>query len=450
VSLESLVAAPYQPGAWVVAVEPGSLADELGVRPGDELLAVNHHPVQDVIDVQFYAAEDSLELRIRRQLVELVLRAERRYDQSLGLEFAHPTFDTDIRRCNNRCPICFVRQMAPHMRHSLYVRDDDYRYSFLFGQYVTLTNLAQADWERIAHQHLSPLYVSVHATPLEARRKILGNPHAPDVLEQLRWLASRGIELHTQIVVTPGLNDGELLERSVFDLTRLYPGVRSVSIVPVGITRYHQCGQRPNTAAEMKAVLKAVHAWQKEFKQAMGVRFVYATDEWYLALGRRVPARAYYDGLQLQENGLGLVRAFLEACKSARSAQQIRKSANLQIANQKSKISLVTGTLFAPTLRQAAERLGALTGIQMEVIPIANRHFGETVTVAGLLTVKDVIEQLRGRELGGMLCLPRVMFGHPSGASLDDRFPADVQQALDRPVTLAETMRDVTRRNLKP
>ncbi len=485
-------------GGLVAAVEPGSLADALGVRPGDELLAVNGHPVQDVIDVQFYAAEEYIRLRLRRrsnesegisQPVGHKATAHRRgaenaeetlttwplrpcgengqgqfevagwrdYAQPLGLEFAHPTFDVDIRRCNNQCAFCFVRQMPPGMRRSLYVKDDDYRYSFLFGHYVTLTNLTQADWKRIEQQHLSPLYVSVHATPLSIRRKLLGNPNAPDVLKQLRRLARHDIQVHTQLVITPGLNDGDVMERSVFDLAKLYPAVQSVSIVPVGITRYHRHGQRPNTPAEMKIVLKSIHAWQKQFKQQLGVRFVYATDEWYLALGRRVPPRAYYDGLQLQENGLGLTREFLEEWKvesgklttdrrpptaepPLTSNQQPVTSNQQPATSNQQPITLVTGTLFAPTLRQAADGLSAWTGVKIEVIPIVNHHFGETVTVAGLLTARDVIEQLRRRELGQRVFLPRIMFDHPTGVSLDDLTPEEVARAIGRPVTLAETM----------
>ncbi len=457
---EHVTSKHHVPGGRITAVEPGSLAEKLGARPGDELVAVNRHPVQDIIDVQFYAADEHVELRLRRGADELTVSGERGGGQTLGLEFAHPTFDTDIRRCNNVCPFCFVLQMPPRMRRSLYVKDDDYRYSFLFGHYVTLTNLSERDWKRIERQHLSPLYISVHATPLEARRQVLGNPNAPDVMRQLRWLARRGIETHTQLVVTPGLNDGAILERSILDLASLYPAVRSVSIVPVGITRCHKRGQRINTPDEMKAVLQSVHAWQKQFKPELGARFVYATDEWYLALGRRVPPRAHYDGLQLQENGLGMAREFLDEWKVENGKLKVeskkwqvkaghRPHPKSEIRHQTSDISLVTGTLFAPTLRQAADELSALTGARIEVIPIVNRRFGETVTVAGLLTAKDVIEQLRGRELGERLVLPRIMFDHPSGASLDDVTPQDIAAALHRPVAAVDTMGDVIHRVLR-
>lgn len=434
-------------GGCVTAVQAGSLAEQLGVRPGDMLLAVNGHPVQDVLDVQFYAADEYVELRVRRGASELDLSGPRDYAQALGLEFAHPTFDVDMRRCNNCCPFCFVLQMPPRMRRSLYVKDDDYRYSFLFGHYVTLTNLSAADWKRIEQQHLSPLYISVHATPLKIRRKVLGNPNAPDIIKQLRWLAKRGIEVHTQLVITPGLNDGAVMERSVLDLAQLYPAVRSVSIVPVGITRYHKHGLRLNTPAEMQTVLKSVHAWQKQFKQRLGVRFVYATDEWYLALGRPVPSRASYDGLQLQENGLGLVREFLEKWKVESRKWKVegrRWKVESDLRHPTSDISLVTGTLFAPTLRQVASEASLLTGISFEVIPIVNRCFGETVTVAGLLTAHDVIEQLQGRELGQQVVLPRVMFDQ-SGISLDDMTPDDISRAVGRPVALSNTLSEALR-----
>jgi putative radical SAM enzyme (TIGR03279 family) len=302
----------------VESVEPGSLAEQLGLQAGDEVLAVNGHPVQDVIDVQYYAAEDEVEIVYRRATAaggsasSLSARGERADNQALGLNFIHPTFDIDIRRCNNLCPFCFVLQTAPRMRRTLYIKDDDYRYSFLYGHFVTLTNLSARDWHRIEEQHLSPLFVSVHSTDLENRRACLANKTAPDILEQLRWLAERGIEIHTQLVLTPGLNDGAYLEKSVRDLAALYPAVQSISVVPVGLTQHHKYGHRAHTRDEAKVVLRAVHGWQRQFRERFGAGFVYPTDEWFLVTGARIPAKRYYDDLSLQENGLGMVRDFLD------------------------------------------------------------------------------------------------------------------------------------------
>ena len=433
---EHVIASPAVRGGIVAAVEPGSLADELGLRPGDELLAVNGLTVEDVIDVQFYSAEEHVELTVRRGSGEFIVGSDREYDQPLGLEFAHPTFDVDIRRCNNLCTFCFVLQMAPRMRRTLYIKDDDYRYSFLYGHYVTLTNLSPRDVERIERQHLSPLYVSVHATELDVRRKLLRNPKAPDILEQLRWLARCGIEAHTQIVVTPGLNDGERLERSVRDLAEFWPRVRSVSIVPVGITRHHKYGERPNTPAEMNAVLDCAGRWQKEFRKTLGARFAYPTDEWYLVTGRPIPPRSHYDSLHLEENGLGMARAFLEDWRKAK-----RKIPNVSF--QISKATLATGELFAPMLREAADELARLSGAQLDVAPIRNERLGETITVAGLLMGADVIAQLRARDLGEIVVLPRIMFDHPTGAALDDVSTQDIARALGRPVALASTISEL-------
>jgi putative radical SAM enzyme (TIGR03279 family) len=429
-------------GGIIAGVEPGSLAADLGLKPGDELLAVNGFPVEDVIDVQFYAAEEHVELTVRRNtpdgigVREFVLGSEREYDQPLGLEFTHPTFDIDIRRCNNLCTFCFVLQMAPRMRRTLYIKDDDYRYSFLFGHFVTLTNLSEHDRERIEQQHLSPLYVSVHATALDVRRKLLRNDDAPDILEQLRWLAHCGIEVHTQIVVTPGLNDGEHLERSMRDLAEFWPTVQSVSIVPVGITRHHKYGERPNTPAEMNVVLESVQSWQKEFRKTLGVRFAYPTDEWYLGTERPIPSRAHYDSLHLEENGLGMVRGFLDDWRRAR--RQIS-----DIKFQISRAMLATGELFAPVLRKAAEEFTSLSGVKVDVIPIRNERLGETITVSGLLMGADVIAQLQAHDLGELVVLPRIMFDHPTGVALDDVSMSDIARALGRPVALAATMSEL-------
>jgi putative radical SAM enzyme (TIGR03279 family) len=396
----------------LISVAPGSLAERAGLQAGDKLLVINGHILRDVIDVQFYAAEDRLALEVRRGEETFTVEAERRYGEPLGLDFAELTFD-GIRHCDNRCEFCFVAQMPPRLRTSLYVKDDDYRLSFLTGSYVTLTNLDEDDWARIDEQHLSPLYVSVHATDLDLRRRVLRNPAAPDVIFQLRRLAELDVEVHTQIVVTPGLNDGPHLDRSIGDLADLSPAVLSVSVVPVGLTRFHRGRCRVHADAEMRLVFKQVTAWRARLRERLGVNFAYLSDEWYLRLGEDVPETSAYDGLDLTENGVGLVRRFLDAHHA-----------------HPASYTLVTGALFAPVLRAATEA---------DVISVTNHFFGETVTVAGLLTGQDVIAQLQGRELGEVVVLPAAMFGGPEGQSLDGMWPQEIGEALGgRDVSLAE------------
>jgi len=417
------------PAGVIGAVAAGSLAERVGLQSGDELLSINDRPLRDMIDVRFYAAEESLVLQVRRDGQEFAVEAGRRYDEPLGVEFAHPTFD-GIRRCNNRCEFCFVGQMPATggqsfgLRHSLYVKDDDYRYSFLFGNYVTLTNLDEADWERIGEQHLSPLYVSVHATDLDLRRLILRNPCSPDVITQLRRLVDRGIEVHTQIVVVPGLNDGPCLDRSIADLADLYPGVRSVSVVPVGLTRFHKGGCRVHTDAEMQVVFNQVTDWQGRLREQLGVNFVYLSDEWYLRLGEEVPPVEAYDGLNLTENGVGLTREFLN-----------RRIGISHLTSHISHLTLVTGTLFAPVLRRATAGFA-----NVEVLPVANHFFGETVTVAGLLTGRDVVAQLREGALGEVVALPAAMFGGPEGQSLDEMWSQEIGQVLGREIVVSDDL----------
>ena len=432
-------------GGQIVAIEPDSVAAGIGLLPGDELLAINGNPVEDVIDVQFYAAEEQLTLLVRRGGEMLTLDAGREYNQTLGLEFAHPTFDTDIRRCNNLCEFCFVLQMAPRFRRTLYIKDDDYRYSFLFGHYVTLTNLTEHDWWRIEVMHLSPLYVSVHVTDLEARRRYLRNKTAPDILEQIRWLGERGIEVHTQIVVTPEVNDGHWLERSIADLAELWPMVQSVSVVPVGLTKQHKYQMRTHTPQEAAVTLAYVESMQNLFREKFGVRFVYPTDEWYLVTNRSVPPLAAYDGQELHENGLGMVRHFLDEWGSVKEEIGDWRLANADqspISNLQS-LTLVTGALFAPTLRETAVQFQNLTGANLTVQEIKNERLGDTITVAGLLMGQDVLAQLKTAGVGDLLLLPRVMFDHPDRITLDDISPQDIANQLDTAVVLADTMGDV-------
>ncbi|MEK7276693.1 MAG: DUF512 domain-containing protein, partial [Chloroflexota bacterium] len=339
-----------------------SFAAALGLLPGDEVLTVNGHPVEDVIDVQFYAADDSVEITVRRDGHQLSALGYRPEGQPLGIEFSHPTFDIDIRRCNNLCPFCFVLQTAPRMRRTLYIKDDDYRYSFLYGHFVTLTNLTQHDWDRIAEQRLSPLYVSVHATDLTVRRACLANKNAPHVLEQLRWLRKQNIQCHTQLVITPGLNDGQIMERSIRDLMKLHSTVQSVCIVPVGLTKHHKYGHRPNTVEEANIVLDTVEKWQARCQEKLGARFVHATDEWYLVTRRPLPPAKDLRGLQLEENGLGQVRGFLNEWRRAK-----REIPNPRYQIPRVKATLATGTLFAPVLAKAADEFDTIAGTELTV-----------------------------------------------------------------------------------
>jgi putative radical SAM enzyme (TIGR03279 family) len=399
----------------------GSLGARAGLGPGDELLAINGKRLRDEIDVRYYGAEPLLQLQVRRDGQPLLVQVERRYEEPLGLAFAEPVFD-GIRRCNNRCEFCFVAQMPPGLRPSLYVRDDDYRMSFLFGSYITLTNLTESDWARIDEQHLSPLYVSVHATHAGLRRQLLRNPAAPDVMEQLRRLAGMGIEVHTQIVIQPGVNGGEHLDRSIADLAGLYPAVRSVSVVPLGLTKQHRFGCRLHSDAEAREVVERVTGWQGELRVRLGASFVYLSDEWYLRVGAAVPPLEAYDGLDLTENGVGLVASFRA------------EGATLRVAlGGLDGAILVTGELFGPVLRQA------VGGLPVTVVPVANRFFGRSVTVAGLLTAGDVMVALEDRGPGLPVLLPPAMFGGPEGQSLDELWPRDVARALGRPVWVGTT-----------
>ena len=423
---------------YVSAVEAGSFALQAGVRSGDALLAVNGHAVQDVVDVLFYGASPRLNLTVLRAGQELKLSGQRAEGQPLGLQFTQTTFDIDIRRCNNLCPFCFVLQAPNRLRRALYIKDDDYRYSFLHGHFVTLTNLNAQDWARIRRQRLSPLYVSVHATETSVRRACLRNETAPDVMAQLRKLARWGIRMHTQLVVTPGLNDGAHLERSVRDLATLHPAVQSVSVVPVGLTRQHKYKLRPNTLAESRHVLRAVHSWQRAFRKTLGVPFVHATDEWYLVAGRRVPAQSAIADLDLYENGLGQVRRFLNAWRrEQRELPALRK----QLAGK--RLTLASATLFAPLLQTTAHSFNAIAGTQVCVVPVINTRMGDTITVSGLLLGADAIDQLRQHDLRGGVVLPRVMFDHPRGITLDDLSPQDIANQLGVPVYLADLMGDV-------
>jgi putative radical SAM enzyme (TIGR03279 family) len=491
-------------GGLVSGAEDGGLAGRMGLQPGDVILAVNDHPLRDVIDFRFHSAEESLEFRIQRGDRELRLFGGREYGERLGVQFAHPTFDVDILRCNNRCEFCFVAQSPRGMRGPLYIKDDDYRFSFLFGHFVTLTNLKDEDWQRIETQHISPLYVSVHATELDLRRQLLGNAGAPDVVEQIRWLGERHIRVHTQLVLIPDVNDGPHLERSLGDLIELFPAVRSISVVPIGLTRTHAPPLRTYRPDEARRLLDQVEPWRERCRRESGLTFVYPSDEWYLLADCPIPPADQYDGFDQIENGVGMVRQFLDEweglrCQMSNNKCQVTNdkyqmsddtyqisNGKYQMSNDKWQIAddewqmsddkhqistceyqignqccasngasqvpgigcgrgtLVCGELAAPVLRSVVEELNALVGSQVSVQPVVNNWYG-VVTVSGLLTGRDVVEQLgaAGRNgeaspLGELVLLPRVMFDNSGRMTLDDMTPAQIEEALGVPVAVAQ------------
>ena len=429
-------------GGVISAVAPDSIAEAIGIQPGDVLLAINGHTLRDVLDVQFYAADEELDLLVRQDDGEILYEIERDYDTLLGLDFSFPTFD-GMRRCRNRCEFCFVAQMPPRLRRSLYVRDDDYRYSVLYGSFVTLTNLTPEDWERFAEQRLSPLYVSVHAIDPALRRRLLGREDAPDILPQLDRLAGLGIELHAQVVLVPGLNDGAHLMRTLSDLAARYPAVQSIGVVPVGLTQYHRGGCRRYTAQEAGAVIDQIAPLQHAFRKQYGASVAHLADEWYLLADVDVPPDEAYDGYPQIENGIGLVRQFLDDWSALEAQGGTLTSAAPSQRGQ--RCTLACGTLIAPLMERLAQDLSEWGGVEMQVVPVANRLFGVTVTVSGLLAGEDVLAALAGRSLGEVVFLPRAMFAEsrPDGDTLDGLTVQDLEDRLGCRVVPAGWMSEV-------
>ena len=428
--------------ALVDHVEPGSIGDELGFQPGDRLLSINGIRPRDLIDFQLLTGEVELTLEVQDpdgsiQVVEL----EKDADEGLGLGFSEALFD-GLRQCNNHCPFCFIDQQPPGHRRSLYLKDDDYRLSFLYGSYLTLTNLTAADWQRIEEQRLSPLFVSVHATEPELRSRLLVNPRAALLLEQLAWFQQRQLQIHAQVVVCPGLNDGPALERTLADLAGFaggdWPAVLSAAVVPVGLTRYRPAGDGlvPVDPACARRVIAQVEPLQARFRDALGSRFAWLSDEWYLIAGEPLPPRPDYEDLPQEGNGVGSIRAFLEAMDAA--------TAQLPAALERPRrVSWVVGLLVAEALRPAVERLNAVAGLEVLLHGLPSPYWGQDQVVTGLLTGSDLLEGLVGRDLGAELLLPAVMLRQGEPVFLDDQRLEDIASQLPVPLRLVQGADDI-------
>ena len=422
----------------VTAVAEESLGAELGLRPGTELLTVNGREVEDFLDWEFLTADDHFLLHVRHPDGEEVeYDVERPEDLAMGVAVEPPR----IRRCANRCDFCFVDGLPEGLRETLYIRDDDYRLSFKYGNFATLTNLKPRDIERIIAYRLSPLYVSVHATDPVARRWLLRNPLAPDIVEQLRLLAGHGIVFHTQVVMSPGVNDGDVLERTLSDLWAFGPAVLNVSVVPVGLTEFskHHLVREP-TQAECRRALGQIERWATRARAERGVTWAFGADELYLRADLPLPPAEHYDGFEQVENGVGSVR-FLQ--------QRIAEEHD-QLADWRGRrIGVLTGTSMAPLMPQVLARLTEATGARFELIPVTNSLFGASVTCAGLLPGRDFAAALRERRDLDLALIP--------GESLnDDRLfmdslPfAELEAAVPMPVRPSYCFTDVLDTPLVP
>jgi putative radical SAM enzyme (TIGR03279 family) len=422
-------------GVRVLAVEPGGLAARAGLRPGDRLLRVNGQGLRDLVDFHVQAGEEALAIDVDRGGRPCLVQLERKWGRDLGLE-CEPPAPAEISTCANKCVFCFIHQLPPGLRKSLYVKDDDYRLSFLHGNYITLTDLPESEIERIVDLRLSPLYISVHATDPVLRHFLLGSPKTikGDLMERLRRLSAAGIRLHAQIVLCPGLNDGPHLARTVRELGELHPGVATVAVVPVGLTR-HRDGLYPLrsiTPAEAGATLAAIHGWQADFHARHGTRLVFAADELYLLAGEPIPPAAAYEGFAVVEDGVGLVRRFEDDFRriAARPGRRAWRGARAA--------TLVTGELFGPILGRLLEGL-RVPGLRTEIVAVRNEFFGRAITVAGLLTGQDVARALAGRSLGDVVLIPRVALTETKGVFLDDAAPEDLARHLAVPVVTVDS-----------
>lgn len=415
----------------VRTIHPGSLAEELEIVPGDDIVAINGQPIRDIIDLQFALAGEELTLQIRKaDGEEFLVETEKDYDELLGVEWDHPTVDR-VRLCHNKCVFCFVDQIPGNMRKTLNMRDDDYRLSFLHGNFVTLTNLKSGELERMAELKMSPINISVHATSPELRVRMLGNKKSGEILDQIRYLSEHAIEMNTQIVLCPEWNDGLELDRTIGDLAQYYPAVRTLSVVPVGLTKHRQglSELRACTRQEAQKVIEQVSVWQHRLKQSIGVNFVHAADEFYILAGAPIPTAEYYDEFAQIENGVGLLRTFQDDFSKLSSTIPARLQTRRHVA-------LITGTSAQGTIREAANRLAQVEGLRIDVHVIENAFYGEQVTVTGLITGQDIVRQIKPHLVADVLLLPDVLLKDDCDVFLDEYTVSRIEEELNIPVLI--------------
>jgi putative radical SAM enzyme (TIGR03279 family) len=449
---------PERPGR-IDSIEPGTLAEEIGLQAGDQIHSINGTSLHDALDFQYLADDDVVTLVVERGTEMLEYEVERESWEPWGITFADPTFD-GIHLCENSCPFCFIKQLPKGMRKSLYVMDDDYRYSMMYGNFVTLTNLTEADWQRIETQRISPVNVSVHATDPELRIALVGNPKAGEIMDHLARLASAGIEYNTQVVLCPGVNDGAQLDRTIQDLLDSGPYLRSIAIVPVGLSKHglerqskrmrlsrtcmrslpnankNLLEMRRHTHEEALEVIRQVEAWQRQLRAERGRNIVYLGDELYLMTNVPVPPARQYDGFPQVEDGIGITRLFLDDAERVMRKPRFRNIAGMGG-------TIVCGTLIYNTMRDTVHRLNNRLGTNLRVIQAENTMFGPQINVSGLLTGAIVRDVVSGEESREPVFVSETMVSRRTHTFLDDMTVEGLAESLGRPVVPAEGLGDV-------
>ncbi len=416
----------------IVSVERKSRASRAGIMDGDNLISINGHNIRDVLDYRFYLAEERITLKLEREGKEIEVNIKKRQYDDIGLDFETPLMDKK-HSCENKCIFCFIDQLPRGMRKTLYFKDDDSRLSFLHGNYITMTNLHDEDIDRIIEMHISPVNISVHTTNPELRVKMMHNKRAGEVLSYIDKLANAGIGLCGQIVLCKGINDGAELDRTLADLSKYYPAMQSVSIVPAGLTKYRDklYPLEEFTKDEAAAVIEQVESFAQKMYEQTDTRMFYCADELYLKAQLPVPPESHYDGYPQIENGVGMIRSMIEEFYD--ELDYIDEYVDGECVPV--CLSIVTGVAAFDTLSQIARDLESrVSGLKINVYKIINNFFGESITVAGLLTGKDIAEQLCGRELGELVLFPENSLRQGGDLFLDDMSPDELSERLGVPV----------------
>lgn len=414
-------------------VFPDSIAEEMELVPGDELISINGQPIEDVFDYHYLVNDEYLEILVRKaDGEEWELEIEKDFEEDLGVEFENSLMD-EYRSCRNHCIFCFIDQMPPGMRETLYFKDDDSRLSFLQGNYVTLTNMSDHDIDRVIRYHLAPINISFQTTNPKLRCEMLHNRFAGDIFPKVDRLFQAGIEMNGQVVLCKGINDGEELERTIRDLSGYLPHLKSVSVVPVGLSKYREDLHplEPFNREDALGVLETVHRWQKKLYEQYGLHFIHCSDEWYILAGLPLPEEERYDGYLQLENGVGMLRLLEEEVQE-------------ELAHRKGdervrRVSIATGKLAAPFIQENVERVRTVYGnVEAQVYPIRNDFFGELITVSGLITGQDLKAQLKGKDLGECLLIPCNMLRAGENVFLDDVTVEEVEEQLGVPVAVVD------------